>query len=223
MSDEFDKALAQVNALVTQGKWDEALALKEQLLKVQPQNIALYQQYCQLAEKKGDIQKAVTGYLKWAQVCQSQGKLDDALKLYQNVLNMEQAGDRKGPFKGAGANPERIREFIGQYRTDISLQMGSIFLHKNQADEAIKYLKLALDSPIGAQDARVHTLLGIAYMQKNMDKEAIGEFQEVVRLAPTEAAFAYEKLGEIFIRGGKPPQSTIVWFRNAGDLYLRGL
>jgi tetratricopeptide (TPR) repeat protein len=220
MADGLDQAMVlQANSLVGQGKWDEALNLYKQMSGMAPHNALIYQQIAQIAEKKGDPVEAINAYLRWAQLSDSKGEIDNALKLYAQVLSMENADMRA--YRGSSASPEKVKEMIAQYRPEISVQMGRIFLQKNQPDEAIRFLKGALDSPAGAQDARVHTLLGIAYMQKNMDKEAIGEFQEVVRLVPNEAAFAYEKLGEIFHRGGKPAQSTVVWFRNAGDLYLR--
>lgn len=220
MSSQFDQALRQADALVTQGRFDEALALYEQLAGLDPENVGLYQQIAQLAERKGDLARAIHAYMRWAGICASHGHDDDALRLYGQILAMEGGADKKGPFKGAGS-AERVRELMARYRPEISVRMGRILVQRDQADDAIRFLKVALDAPEGAQDARVHLLLGQAYMAKNMDKEAIGEFQEVVRLAPNDSAFAYEHLGHIFLRSNKPHQSTIVWFRNAGDLYLR--
>lgn len=71
------------------------------------------------------------------------------------------------------------------------------------------------------QDPLAHTRLAEAYLARGMVKEALGEFQEVVRLAPRDAAFAYEKLGEIFERLRKPAASIAVWYRNAGEAYCQ--
>ena len=51
---------------------------------------------------------------------------------------------------------------------------------------------------------------------------AIDQFQEVSRLAPQEAAQAYEMLGEIFARKkGRSVQNTKVWFQHAADMYVK--
>lgn len=219
---QFQQALEKANSLVAEGKLDEGAALYEQLIAHDPHNLELYRALALVYERKGDIPKAISTHLRWAAVCAQLGLNDEALKLYTGVLALETTAtnpEKKGLFKSSSTTPDKVRELVASARPEISLYIGHIYLSKNLADEAIKYLKGALDSSTGAQDDRVHTLLGIAYMQKGMDKEAIGEFQEVVRLAPNDAAYAYEKLGEIYRR--TRPTASSVWYRNAGDLYLR--
>ncbi|NDD29948.1 MAG: hypothetical protein EB084_16960, partial [Proteobacteria bacterium] len=219
---QFEQALARANALVAEGKLEEGAALYEQLIAHEPQNRDLYRDLAMVYERKGDIPSAIKTHLRWADLCVHLGLPDEALRLYNQVLSVEQAAtnpEKKGLFKSSNASPDKIRELVAGSRAAISIQIGRIYLQKMMADEAIKALKGAIDASQGGHDHHIHMLLGIAYMQKSMDKEAIGEFQEVVRLAPNEAAFAYEKLGEIYRR--TRPTASSVWYRSAGDLYLR--
>lgn len=54
-----------------------------------------------------------------------------------------------------------------------------------------------------------------------MDEKAKGEFQEVIRLAPDNAALAYEKLAEIYFRQGKAIKNIVVLLKNAADMYQK--
>ncbi len=68
---------------------------------------------------------------------------------------------------------------------------------------------------------QAHLGLGQAYFQLRKFKEAIGEYQEVLRLAPQESAPAFYGIGEIFHQQGRPPEQVRVWFDHAEDNYMK--
>lgn len=63
--------------------------------------------------------------------------------------------------------------------------------------------------------------LGQAYFQLRMFKEAIGQYQEVLRLAPTESGPAFYGIGETFYQMGRPWPAIEVWFDHAEAAYLK--
>jgi len=219
-SKEFEMFVGQGDKMATQGKLDEAVDAYRKALQIDPSNNNLRRNIVNIFIRKGEFDIALQEYLDWARSCQDRGALDDALSVYQEILNLESAAAKKSFLAGQrGGSGEQIRDLVNSIKGEIYYNMGIILQSKGHLDESIQYLRACLD--ISPQDAKIHMALGQAYMKKGMDKEAVGEFQEVVRLAPTDAAYAYEMLGEIYIRGGRTPQGTIVWFRNAGDLYLK--
>ncbi|MHC9542961.1 MAG: tetratricopeptide repeat protein [Vulcanimicrobiota bacterium] len=219
-SKDFEMFVGQGDKMATQGKLDEAIDAYRKALQFEPSNSNIRRNIVNIFIRKGDLELAVQEYLDWAKSCQDRGALDDAINVYQDIINLESAAAKKsflmGQRPGSG---DQIKDLINTVKPEIYYNMGIILQTKGHLDESIQYLRACLD--MSPQDAKIHMALGQAYMKKGMDKEAVGEFQEVVRLAPTDAAYAYEMLGEIYIRGGRTPQGTIVWFRNAGDLYLR--
>lgn len=219
-SKEFEMFVGQGDKMATQGKLDEAVDAYRKALQIEPQNGNIRRNLVNIFMRKGDFDIAIQEYLDWARSCQDAGALDDAVNVYQEIISLETQGAKKSFLYGqkAGAG-EEIKELVNSVKGEIYFNMGIIAQAKGHLDESIQYLRACLD--IAPHDAKIHMALGQAYMKKGMDKEAVGEFQEVVRLAPADAAYAYEMLGEIYIRGGRTPQGTIVWFRNAGDLYLK--
>ncbi|MDQ7822105.1 MAG: tetratricopeptide repeat protein [Candidatus Eremiobacteraeota bacterium] len=219
-SKEFEMFVKQGDTLATQGKLDEAVDMYQRALQFEPQNSNVRRNIVNIFMKKGEFDIAVQEYLNWARACQERGALDDALTVYQEIIGLEGQAAKKSFLMGQrGGSGEQLKDLVNNIKGEIFYQMGMILQTKGHLDDSIQYLRACYE--LSPQDAKVHMALGQAYMKKGMDKEAVGEFQEVVRLAPADAAYAYEMLGEIYIRGGRTPQGTIVWFRNAGELYMK--
>lgn len=221
-SKEFEMFASQADRLATQGRLGEAIDMYQRALQIEPQNANVRRNIININMKDGRYADAVREYLEWARACQERGFIDDAFNVYQELINLESQAAKKNFLMGQrGASVDDIKKLISDVKVDVYYNMGVILQAKGHLDDSIEYLKSALEIAPTESTARIHMVLGQAYMKKGMDKEAVGAFQEVVRLAPSEAAYAYEMLGEIYIRGGRTPQGTIVWFRNAGDLYIK--
>ena len=99
--------ILQANSFISQNRWDEALRIYEQMVAQNPTEVLYYQQIAQMADRIGDIPRAVNAYLRWAQLCDSRGQFDDALKLYNQVLSMDNLERRTTK---PTTPPEKIRE-----------------------------------------------------------------------------------------------------------------
>ncbi|MCD4783181.1 MAG: tetratricopeptide repeat protein [Candidatus Eremiobacteraeota bacterium] len=222
MSNGFEDYIVQARQQAEAGQLDEAIMSYRGALEEDPTNEDIRREIINLTLRKGDFESTIVEYFDWAEACQVQGAIDDAIRIYQEILGLDTLLKKKifmMDQKVAHETIAQIKETIQAASGAIFFNLGYLYLEKGALDEAISCLQKSLE--FNPSDAKTHTLLGQVFMQKGLDSEATGEFQEVVRLAPEEAAYAYEMLGEIFVRKGKPPQNTIVWFRNAGDLYLR--
>lgn len=219
---EFDMFVDQANRLASQGKLEDAVDMYQRALAIEPYDAGVRHQVINIYIRTGEFESAVSEYLTWAKVCQDKGLVDDALAVYQELISLENQVTKKSFAMGrSGSVGDVIRDLVSSVRVDVFYNVGVLLQAKGVIDDSIEYLKVCLQLSPPESSARVHMVLGQAYMKKGMDKEAVGEFQEVVRLAPMDAAYAYEMLGEIYIRGGRTPQGTIVWFKNASDLYLK--
>lgn len=222
-SKEFDMFVGQANKLRDQGRLEEAVDMYNRALVIEPLDKEIRRQIIEIYIKTGEFETVVSEYLSWARVCQERGLVDEALEVYQDLIGLENLVSKKGFYIGGAKSVagDIVRDLLSSVRVDVFYNVGVLLQAKGVIDDSIAYLKACLELSPPESSARVHMVLGQAYMKKGMDKEAVGEFQEVVRLAPLDAAYAYEMLGEIYIRGGKTPQGTIVWFRNAGELYIK--
>lgn len=219
---EFEMFVGQADQLVQRGRLEEAVDMYQRALAIEPHDAAVRHNVINIYIRTGEFESAVSEYLAWAKVCQDRGLVDDALAVYQELINLENQVTKKSFVMGQrAAVGDVIRDLVSSVRVDVFYNVGVLLQAKGVIDDSIEYLKVCLQLSPPESSARVHMVLGQAYMKKGMDKEAVGEFQEVVRLAPMDAAYAYEMLGEIYIRGGRTPQGTIVWFKNASELYIK--
>lgn len=222
MSNGFDEYIAQARQFAEAGMVDDAIEAYRIALSEDPANEEIRREIINLSLSKGDYQQTIVEYFDWAEACQGEGAIDDSIRIYQEILGLPTLLQKKVFMTDqelANETINQIQETIQTASGAIFFNLGYLYLEKSALEESISCLQKSLE--FNPSDSKTHTLLGQVYMQMGNDNEAVGEFQEVVRLAPEDAAYAYEMLGEIFIRKGKPPQSTVAWFRNAGDLYLR--
>lgn len=207
------------NALANQGRWDEALDAYHEVLKADPHNLDVRQHIISISIKKGDYAEVIHQHMDCAEIFHLQGDRDAAIERYEEILRLQETVASQGTSLGGGDDVSQVHHLVGQVKPEIFHQIGANHLERSNVDLALQYLKKSQELAPGRWDT--HMALGRAYMQKKMDKEAIGEFQEVLRLAPDESAMAYEMLGEVFVRQGRPPHSTVVWFQHAAEYYIK--
>lgn len=207
--------IEQADGLAAEGDWAKAVNIYHSLMQESPQSVELQQHVLDMARQAGDYAEVIDRNMVIAELLVQQGEYDQARFRYKDVIDLEQ--EAKSGGNQALAND--LLNLIAQVKPEIFARMGCIDILEGKAEDAINWLRPSLDLDPSRWDT--HMAMGRAYMAANRDKEAIGEFQEVVRLAPNEAAQAYEMLGEVFIRAGRPSQSTVVWFRNAGELFVQ--
>ena len=79
------------------------------------------------------------------------------------------------------------------------LNLGSLLLQENRVEEAIPYLRRAVE--ISPNEAEIHEKLGKALLQANQLRKAETELQRAVELAPESARLHYN-LGRVYQKEG---------------------
>lgn len=207
------------NALATQGRWDEAIEAYQKVLEADPHNLDVRGYIINISIKKGDYNEVIHQHMDCAEIFHLQGDREAAIDRYEEILRLQETVESQGSSLRAGDDVSQVQHLVGQVKPEIYYQIGLYRLDRDNVELALQYLRKSLELMPGRWDT--HMALGRAYMRKQADKEAIGNFQEVLRLAPAESAPAHEMLGEIFIRQGRPPKSAVPWFQHAANNYLK--
>lgn len=216
---DFENALKQGDTLAAQGRQDEAIAAYRQAAQFDPTNAQARRQIINMCNKKEEYQESFQEYLEWADALVEKGKTDDAIKALQEGIALGSSSESKGSILQRRASPSpRLKEAFSKFSPHLYARLGDLLYQKKSLSECIDALNKSLEiSPT----ARAHCTLGFAYLEKGLDDKAKGEFQEVVKLAPDDAATAYEKLADIHAKQGKAVQSIVIFLKNAADTYLR--
>ncbi len=212
--------LENASTFTNQGRWDEATEAYQEALKEDPHNLDVRGYIISLSLKSGDYSEVIHQHMECAEIFRQQGDLDAAVERYREVLRLEETIETQGSSLRAADEIAQVKESVKRVKPEVCLQIGRFLLQRNEGDQAVEYLRKSIDLGPGRWES--HMSLGRAYMQLDMDREAIDQFQEVSRLAPQEAAHAYEMLGEIFARKkGRSVQNTKVWFQHAAEMYVK--
>ena len=205
----------QARALVSEGDWKGASSLFRSVLEDDPFNMELRNHYISLAFRHKDYRGVVEQYLECAEIDYDDGDPASAIRRYDETLRLAEVVDGQlGP--GAG---DQVRAIVAPLLPDIYYQFGDFYLAQGQADLALQYLQKSDQLSPGKWET--HMGMGQAHLLRGRDQDAIQSFQEVIRLAPTEAAVAYELLGEVFLRQKRPVEQLRNAFYKAADLHFR--
>ncbi len=115
---------------------------------------------------------------------QALGRWDDALQAYRNAIDWQNGIKAKnpGPF----------------------LDIGGLFLETNHLDQAIEYLRKAIE--IAPDDAKARQQLGKAYFNLNDLPKALTELEKAADLAPNNAPVHYV-LAQVYRKRGLPEKA----------------
>lgn len=217
MSDIIQQWLTYATKLAAQGRLDDALTALNRVVEEDQQNLDVRNAIIKFASQKGDYATVIYQHMDCAEIYVLGGDKKSAMERYEIILRLEET---------VQARPDvipQVRQLVAQVKPSIYLRIGEFRLDHGQVDQALQYLKKSQELMPGIWDT--HMALGRSYMMKEMYREAIGEFQEVLRLTqeklPEAQAQAYEMLGEVFARQGRRASETRTWFERAAVLYVQ--
>lgn len=178
----------QAKSYINQGNFEQAIALCQQALKIQP--------------------KFYHAYVTLGNALYFQGKLEAAIRAYSQALNLHP--NFAGVYGSRGtmyAKLEQIEQAIADYQKALELQpdfavvhwnLGKIFQQQGQFEETIKSWKKALDLQPNLNGARSHIELGNLLSCQKEYTEAISSYQKALELQPNQVE-AYLGLGTLYL------------------------
>jgi tetratricopeptide (TPR) repeat protein len=159
------------------------------------------------------------GRIKYAE-----NRFEEAIAAFQQCLSLDpknvKAEDNLGlSYEGLG----HVDEAIASYKTAIDWQsqaaqkddgpyinLGSLLLDQDRAEEALAYLKQAV--AMAPQDAKAHERLGKAYSHLNDLTHAQTELEKAASLAPDVASLHF-MLGQVYRKEGLMDKAKIEFQR----------
>jgi tetratricopeptide (TPR) repeat protein len=150
----------------------------------------------------------------------SENRFEEAIIAFRQCLNRDptnvKAKDNLGlSYQALG----RMDEALAAYREAIAwqahmlekypgpfLDLGTLLLEQNQVQEAISYLRQAIE--ISPQEARAHEQLGKAYSRLNELEKAQEELEKAVALVPDSAPLHF-MLGQVYRKRGLPEKARL--------------
>lgn len=121
-----------------------------------------------------------TAYNNLGYVMAAAGRNDDAIKCYQQALEL---------------NPNF---------SDCANNLGTVYLHQGQLDKALDCYRQALT--INPDFAEVHNNLGILFTRQGKNNEAIEEYRKAIELKPSRVEF-YNNLGNLLANQGRTAEA----------------
>lgn len=214
-SEQVRQWLEHAQRLDSAGRTPEAVAGLRRVLGNQPELAEVRQALIGLMKKVGQWSDLVSLLQETAEQFERRGLHKEAIPCYEEILRLE---DLLPSLKGPEGTELAGR--LRQLKPKIYLRMGEFHQRLRNLDVALSYLRKSQE--VGPGRWETHLALGRAYAQKEQYREAIGEFQEILRLSPEQSGTAYEMLGEIFLRQGRPQNTVLPWFQRAAEHFLEG-
>ena len=156
----------------------------------------------------------------------SENRFEEAISAFKQCLKFDprdiKAEDNLGlSYQALG----RVNEALAAYRDAIAwqthtlekypgpfLDLGSLLLEQNQVQDAISYLRQAVE--ISPQESRAHEQLGKAYSRLNELEKAQEELEKAVALVPDSAPVHF-MLGQVYRKRGLTEKAKLELERGA--------
>jgi tetratricopeptide (TPR) repeat protein len=209
------------NAVLAQGKIDEAIIRYQKALKLWPDSADANAGVGNAFFQKGQIDQAIVQYQKALEI------KSDSPKVYNNLGYC---------FLQKG----QVDRAIVQFQKAIELRpdsagfhniLGNALVQKKNIQDAIIEYKKALDLNPDFADACYN--LGYCLLQQGRADEAVVQYQKAVKIAP-DSEFYHNALGNVFFQRGQLDQAIVEYqkvleikpglaetYNNLGDCYLQ--
>lgn len=218
------------NALLDQGKTDEAIAHFEQAIQIKPDHAEAHYNLANALVRKGRSDDAIVHYQRALELkpddpkthCNlgiaylQKGDVDDAIAQLQITLQLK-PDDLvvRNNLGNALFQKGKLDEAIAQFQQILQLKpddpkawcnLGIAFLQKGNTDEGIANLRKALQ--LEPDNAVIWNNLGNALVQKGDLDEAISQFQQFLQTRPNDAATHFN-LGDALLKKGNVDDAIV--------------
>lgn len=220
--EEFTSLVKKGDSLVSAGKLDQAVNTYLQALQIEPDNVGVRLNVVKIYMKMREFAEGISQYIVLAENLSKAGKNQEAQKVYQELIAIGSSQTAKLNIidrRTLSSNLPQIQEAVAGRLRQIQYNLASLYYENGASDEAIGLLKTTLDN--FPDEESLHSLLGRIYFDKEKFSEAQGEYQEVIRINPASSASAYEAIGDIFHQSNKETADTVIWYKNAAELYMK--
>lgn len=217
---KFEELVKQADQLLVNSDFSGALNCYLEANKINPNNPVVVRNignvYFKLAQFEGGIRENI----RYAVILQNSGRPEESEKIYKELLEFNQ-GNPKLSFvdKKTLNNAPELADVISNYIGVIAVNLALIYFQNKDFSSAQDVCKKALEKK--PSDFDIHSMLGRIYNEEGKIKEAVGEFQEVIRTSPEKAAFGYEYIGDILSKEPKKKNEAITNYNNAAALYKK--
>ncbi|MFI5214304.1 MAG: tetratricopeptide repeat protein, partial [Gemmatimonadales bacterium] len=231
-----DKGIAELDASL-EGYADaedlaSAMAVVEEILRLDKNSIAHQQKRVELAYRQGDRAKLVDAYVELADALLLSDAPDKSIAVYQRVLEHDPDNVRAKsaletlapPVPPQKAEPQRASKPAPAAPAGGYVDLGSFLLDEEEApamdtrmriqdeeptgdeqkdfQQMLSAFKKGIDANVAEEDFQSHYDLGVAYKEMGLLDEAIAEFQKALR-APDGKLKSSEALGLCFFEKGQ--------------------
>ncbi|HEY9382017.1 MAG TPA: tetratricopeptide repeat protein [Gemmatimonadales bacterium] len=204
--------------LETESRWEEALTVCADLVRLDPTAIPRYQKQVELAYYAGRRPVLVAAYVELADALMRAGAVEHAAQVYHRVLDHDESNLAARSALAVleptpAAAPAPVEEFVDlgalilgeEQPRDTRMRVGgnAQIQDEDQAfQEALADFKRGIEANLDAEDFQAHYDLGIAFKEMGLVDEAIAEFQKALR--STEGRLrTSEQLGIAFFEQGQ--------------------
>ena len=197
----------QARQFLKSGDWERASALYRELTEEFPEDTDLRRHFILNAFRHKDYQEVIQQSLDMADLSLMYDDTAAALERYSEILRLPElvAGDH-----GQAAG-DQVAELVEPLKADIYFSYGDHYLAIQNPEMALQYFDVSERLAPGRWET--HWGVGQAYLMLGEKKKAIEALYHSVNSAPSDAASAYELLGEVLLSEGRelPELREMFW------------
>ena len=191
---EVDKYLKEADNYANNGDIDSAIAKCEDALRMDSKNTLIYTKLAELYVKKGQKDKASAQYLIIANAYYDSKLFKGAMKYFKCAIELDpQCLDAREKLAEIYENEDMEREAKIEL-----LNIAEIYFSRNDFNKAENFSAKAIE----LKSIEAHFILGLIDIKREMFKEAISEFEILLKFklnhigAISNIAFCYFKLNK---------------------------
>jgi|GEM_PF-4036844 len=216
----FEELVKQADQLLVNSDFSEALNCYLEADKVNPNNPIVVRNIGNVYFKLNQFEGGIRENIRYALILQNSGRPEESEKIYKELLEFNEANPKLSfADKKILNNAPELANLIGNYIGVIAVNLALIYFQNKDFSAASAVCKKALEKR--PSDFDIHSMLGRIYNEEGKIKEAVGEFQEVIRTSPEKASFGYESIGDIFSKDPKKKNEAVTNYNNAAALYKK--